>query len=92
MSEIDTCEKTKPLSTLKFRLVALVSLVSMSLVGFASAAIDFANITALINEVILIIPGLLNLVVGIAPIIITIAVISFIVMFIDRILSMMKMR
>lgn len=61
------------------------------LIGFASAAIDFTNITALINEVILIMPGILNLIVQVAPVIITVAVITFIVMFIDKILNMLRM-
>jgi len=89
MSDIDTIEP-KPVSKWKLR-VASVMLTGTMLVGYASAAIDFGNITTLLAEVVLIMPGILNLIVGVAPVIITVAIISFIVMFIAKILTMLKM-
>jgi len=86
----DTDMEHKTISPWKVRVVMLLASAG-GLIGFASAAIDFTNITALINEVILIMPGILNLIVQVAPVIITVAVITFIVMFIQKILSMLRM-
>ena len=86
----DTGMEHKTISPWKVRAVMLLASAG-GLIGFASAAIDFTNITALIQEVILIMPGILNLIVQVAPVIITVAVITFIVMFIDKILNMLRM-
>ena len=82
--------ETKRISPWKVRVVMLLATAG-SVVGLASAAtIDFTNITALINEVVLIMPGILNLIVSVAPVIITVAVISFCVMFVNRILTLVR--
>jgi hypothetical protein len=68
MSDTDIIEP-KPVSKWKLRVTGAL-LTGMMLVGYASAAIDFGNITTLLAEVVLIMPGILNLIVGVAPVII----------------------
>lgn len=63
----------------------------MGLVGMASAAIDFSNISALIQAVTGLIPDFVQLVIEMAPLLVTIAIISFIVAFFDKILAMLKL-
>lgn len=78
-------------SVWKLRLLGIVGM-GMAFVGTASAAIDLSAISDLIDQVVLIIPGMIDLVVGVAPIIVVGALIGFIVLFFDKILAMIKMR
>lgn len=73
----------------KYKL-AIAGATGMSLVGYASAAIDFSNITELLDAVVTLIPSFMDLVIGIAPLIVTIAIIGFILAFLDKILQMLK--
>lgn len=85
-------EQTRPfLAAMKNRLaIAAVSL--MSFAGLASAAIDFSNITDLIDAVVGLIPSLMSLVIEIAPLIVTMAIITFLVSFFrDTILGMLRL-
>jgi hypothetical protein len=69
MSEPDTemkAAKPSMWQAAKYRL-AIAGAAGMSLVGYASAAIDFSNISALLQAVINLIPDFLALVVAIAP-------------------------
>ena len=56
----------------------------------ASAAIDFSNISALLQAVVTLIPDFMDLVIEMAPLIVTIAIIGFILAFLDKILQMLK--
>ena len=74
-------------------LFALVSLVPAGLVASASAAsFDLSNITALIESVATeIMPAFVTLVINAAPVLIALAIIGFIIKFMDKILEMIKM-
>jgi hypothetical protein len=63
------------------RVGALVAIGGTSIVGVASAAINFTPITELITAVTGLIPSLMDLVIALAPLIVTMAIISFLVIF-----------
>ena len=73
----------------KYRL-AIAGATGLSLVGYASAAINFTPIQELLQAVVDLIPTFMDLVVSIAPLIVVISVIGFVVGFMDRILSLLK--
>jgi hypothetical protein len=64
----------------------------MGLVASASAAtIDLnATIGPILDSIVVLIPGIINLIVAIVPAIIVMAVVGFIVAFFDKILGMLK--
>jgi hypothetical protein len=87
-------ETAKPISKwteYKYRL-AIAGATGMSLVGYASAEINFTPIQELLQAVVDLVPTFMDLVVSIAPLIVVIAVVGFVVAFLDRILSMLKFR
>ena len=92
----DNLSDQKPVRTgLKARLtLAFVSLMTMLAVlvpGAAAITMDFNGIAVVIGNVTdVILPQLLNLVIGALPIIVVLAVVGFIVAFLDRILGMIK--
>ena len=69
---------------------ALAFVFALAAIGPAQAAIDFSNITSLIQAVTGLIPAFMDLVIAIAPLIVTIAIIAFVVTFLDKILSMLN--
>jgi uncharacterized membrane protein len=66
---------------------ALIAVAGTSLVGYASAAIDFSNISELLQAVIQLIPDFLALVVAIAPLLVTVAIVAFVLGFLKAILG-----
>lgn len=74
------------------RLAITATAVPLVTVGAASAAIDFSNISALLQAVVTLIPDFMDLVIGIAPLVVTIAIVGFILAFLDKILEMLKFR
>jgi hypothetical protein len=90
MSEnVTEFEVAKPISrwqAAKYRL-ALAGAGAASLVGYASAAIDFSNISELLQAVIQLIPDFLALVVAIAPLLVTVAIVAFVLGFLKAILG-----
>ena len=83
-------EKPKTLSVWKYRAVAVLGAAGLSLVGTASAAINFTPIQELLDAVVDLIPTFMDLVVAIAPLIVVIAIVGFVLAFLDRILAMLK--
>lgn len=74
-----------------FRLRAgLATGAGLGLVGAASAAVDFSNISSLLQAVVSLVPDFTDLVIGIAPLIVTIAIITFIVGLLESILGVIK--
>ena len=83
----------KPLTrwqSMKIR-AALAAGSGMGLVGLASAEVNFTTISELIDAVTGLIPDFLDLVVAIAPLLVTVAIIGFVLKFLDRILKWMNM-
>ena len=82
----------KPLTrmeSMKIRaLMALAAVVPFA--GLASAAVNFTTIEELLAAVTGLIPSFMDLVVEIAPLIVTIAIIGFVLSFLDRILAWLK--
>ena len=74
--------------------VVLAALLVVLCTVLPASALSF-NVTAisvvLTNVTDVILPGLLNLVIGALPIIVVLAVIGFILAFLDKILNMIKM-
>jgi len=69
----------------------LVGMGSLMLVSAASAAaINWTNVTEILDGVVTLFPSILNMVLAIFPIIITITIIGFVVAFLDKILAMIK--
>ena len=73
------------------RLVALSGAGSLALMGAASAAVNFTTIEELIDAVTDLIPNFLDLVVEIAPLLVTIAIVGFVLKFLDKILQWLNM-
>jgi len=69
----------------------LVSMGALVLVSSVSAAVDWTNITEILDGVVDLFPSILNLVIAIFPIIITISIIGFVVAFLDKVLAMIKL-
>lgn len=93
MSEILTKPKTEKAGWSVHAKLALVSLMTiMALTPGASAlTMDFNGIQVVLSNITtVILPAFLDLVVGALPIIITLAIIGFVVSFLDKILSMIK--
>jgi hypothetical protein len=84
---------TKPsfLMSAKYRIAAALLTSSFVFVGLASAAINFTPISELLQAVVSLIPDLMDLVVGVAPLIVVIAIVGFLVKFLDRIIQMLQM-
>lgn len=84
----------KPLSRWQYMKVraALAAGSGLSLVGLASAEVDFSNISSLIQDVTGLIPDFMDLVIAIAPLLVTIAIIGFVLKFLDKILSWLNLR
>ena len=71
---VTTGPAAKPFSrweSMKFRAMTAAT-AGVGLVGAASAEIDFTNISALIQDVVGLLPDFMDLVIGIAPLIVTI--------------------
>jgi len=68
----------------------LVSMGSLMLVSSVSAAINWTEVTDILDGVVDLFPSILSLVLAIFPIIITITIIGFVVGFLDKILQMIK--
>ena len=88
-------EETGPVKAgIRARLgLALATLMTIVATVYPAAAItmDFNGITVVISNVTnVILPELLNLVIGALPIIVVLAVVGFIVAFLDRILASIK--
>jgi uncharacterized membrane protein len=69
---------------------ALIAVAGTSLIGYASATIDFTNISELLQAVVTLIPDLMDLVIGIAPLLVTIAIIAFVIGFLKSILEWIR--
>jgi hypothetical protein len=79
------------LSDSKVKIVGL-GLAGAGLVMNASAAVDInTTIGPLLDQIVLLIPNIINLVVALVPAIVIMAIVGFIVTFLDRILGMMKL-
>ena len=73
--------------------IAGLAVIAMAMVTSAMALPTLnGTISDLIYAVVNILPSLLNLIIAVAPLIIVGALISFVVMFFDKILSMLKFR
>ena len=94
MSELTEYHGKRFRDSLKCSKVKLVGLAAagMGLVAQVSAEVDInATISPILNQVIALIPTIINLIVAIVPAIIVMAVVGFIVTFLDRILQMMHL-
>ena len=89
MAELAVATKVPAGTMFKYRLVIAVASV-MSLIGAASAAINFTPIQELLTAVINLIPSFMDLVVAIAPLIVVIAIVAFILKFLDKIIAMLN--
>ena len=89
MTEQVTAQKPGLVAAFKYR-VAMVMTSGLALVGMASAEINFTPIEELLTAVIDLIPSFMDLVVAIAPLVVVIAIVSFILKFLDRIISMLN--
>ena len=89
MTEEVTTTKPSFVMAAKYR-IALVMTSGLALVGMASAAINFTPIQELLTAVIGLIPSFMDLVVAIAPLVVVIAIVGFILKFLDRIISMLN--
>ena len=69
-------------ATWKIR-IALLATMAAGMVGYASAAINWTPISEIITGLVEFLPSLLELVMGMLPIIIVIAIVTFIVGFLD---------
>lgn len=79
------------LSDSKVKIVGLAGSAGL-LVMSASADVDInATIGPLLDQMVELIPGIINLVVALVPAIVIMAIVGFIVTFLDRILGMMKL-
>lgn len=81
-----TPETKKPASYLKVRIAGMM-ITTLMIVGMASAAgsINFTGITNLVNDVVLIVPAILALVIAMAPLIVTVALVGALVVFLAKI-------
>lgn len=75
----------------QMRLATIAGIGSTVLVGAASAAVNFTTIEELIDAVTGLIPNFLDLVVEIAPLLVTIAIVGFVLKFLDKILAWLNM-
>ena len=69
--------------------IMLATLSVMTMVASVSAA-SFADITSLIDEIVLIMPFIVDMVIAAIPIIVVIALAAFIVGFLDGIISKLR--
>ena len=92
-----TPETQKPVpSTLKLRIVAMISgllVMCMAFISPVTAAGPAINGTILeiLAAVTTLMPSFLNLIVAVAPVVITVAIITFIVLFVKAIVNMMNL-
>lgn len=93
MQEVAPIEKRFRDSLLGARVKLMtVAVAGAGMVASASAAIDLnATIGPILDSIVELIPGIINLIVAIVPAIIVLAVVGFIVSFFDKILGMMKL-
>ena len=82
-------QKLSRWESMKIRAAFALGGVGMT-IGAASAAVDFSNISSLVQAVVSLVPDFVDLVIGIAPLIVTIAIISFIVGLLGSILGVIK--
>ena len=75
----------------KAKVVIMGALGTLMLALPVSAEIDLTNITALIDDVVDMMPSFLDLIIAAAPIIIAMAIIGFILAFLKDILRMFKL-
>jgi len=87
-------KETTKLESAKLRISVLLSSLLVMLLGLvapvSAGPVINGTILDLLTAVVSVLPSFLNLVIAIAPLIITIAVISFIVLFIKQLLEMMN--
>ena len=81
----ETVTPLKWFSPWKIRLIGL-GMTGLGMVGYVTA-IDFSAITNLVDEVILIIPGLVALIIAIAPLVIIGALVAALVGFVGKALK-----
>jgi hypothetical protein len=75
----------------KVKIVGLAGSAGL-LVASVSADVDInTTIGPLLDQIVLLIPNIINLVVALVPAIVIMAIVGFIVTFLDRILGMMKL-
>jgi hypothetical protein len=74
----------------KLAIGGLIAIGGTSIVGTASAAINFTPIEELLDAVVDLVPTFMDLVIAIAPLIVVIAIVGFVLAFLDRILQMLK--
>jgi hypothetical protein len=77
----------KKLATM--RIIALVSLALMAL-PMSAMALDLTVIQDIVDQVVLLLPYFLDLIMAALPVIVILAVIAFVMGFLDKILGMLK--
>lgn len=82
-------ETKKPVSGWKLRIISGIGLAGSFLVGTVSA-IDFGSVTDIIDDVVLLFPGLVAVVIAIIPILIILAIVGFIMGLFDGILGKIR--
>jgi len=83
-------ETKKPVSLWRLRIVSGIGLVGSALVGTASA-IDLGSVTGIIDDVTLLFPGLVAVVIAVIPILVILAIVGFILGLFDGILGKIRM-
>lgn len=92
MKQEAVSEKPGLWSRMKYRLVA-AGTAGAGLVGMASAEINWTAITDVVDGLATyLIPSFVSLVTAAVPLLITLAVVGFVMSFMDRILDMLKTR
>lgn len=69
------------------RIGGLIAVGGTAIVGTASAAVDFSNISSLIQAVTGLMPDLIDLVIAVAPLVITLVIIEFFTGFFRNLLN-----
>ena len=90
MTELVTAPKVSKWTEYKYRLAIAGTAAMSTLAVTASAAVNFTPIQELLEAVVDLIPTFMDLVVAIAPLIVTIGIISFVLLFLKRILDMLN--
>jgi hypothetical protein len=83
-------ETKKPVSLWRLRIVSGIGLVGSALVGTVSA-IDLSGVTDIIDDVTLLFPGLVAVVIAVIPILVILAIVGFILGLFDGILGKIRM-
>lgn len=85
-----TMHRSRALAVLPVALAFVFMLVSIATPVSATSIVINGTLTQIIDEIVLIIPSLVNLIVNILPAVLVMAICGFVISFLDKILGILK--